>query len=627
MRFLLVIILLLCSFSSYGLEKFIEAIEQKKWNIAEKSSDKDLKILAKWLKLISDPNPDFYEVSSFIDHYPNWPKIELLKQKIEGLNCLACKNQDLIIWFKKNPPKSLIGKKKILSLSKDNQAKYVASIWEESIFSSKQEQDFYLQNTKLINKGQHLKRINYMLLNGYLEQANRVLKYLSGDLQLAYKIAINLQKGDKRFLSQYNKLQPAYKKNIVLMHSVAHFYEHNSDEANLINILKIISKNYDDFQFYFWRMKAKLIRPLISEKKYETAYLLASSHGHLDIKQYSEAEWLAGWIALRFLNKPDLAIKHFNNMYNKVKLPVSLARGSYWIARSHEALKNSEQAKNWYLVSSRYYTSFYGQLSICKINDCFLSLPGDPKEDEKSKNLFNNNILVKAAKVLNDSKYNHLVQEILFKAIENSNNQGEISLITKIGFELEKTHLSVEAAKHASYKSVYVNKSAYPVLKTIHQEHEVDEALIMSLIRQESVFNHRAVSSAGAMGLMQVMPFVAKNTATKNKIKFHSKKLINDPYFNTMIGIAHLDELLTRYSNSYILTIAAYNAGDVAVKRWIEDNNDPRVINNIDEIIDWLEKITYHETRNYVQRVLEGKSIYNILINKENKIFLTKDLR
>ena len=155
----------------------------------------------------------------------------------------------------------------------------------------------------------------------------------------------------------------------------------------------------------------------------------------------------------------------------------------------------------------------------------------------------------------------------------------------------------------------------------------MDQALIMGLIRQESVFNHKAISSAGAMGLMQIMPHVAKETAKNIKTHYHKNNLINDPHFNTKLGISHLEKLLKEYDESYVLTIAAYNAGGKAVNGWIENNGDPRSFKNYEDVIDWMEKITFHETRNYVQRVLEGKNIYNILLKKGTKLSILQDLQ
>lgn len=627
--FALSILLLFSLVSRASTEELVKYIKQKKWEQAYKATnDKDYKSLVLWLQLSSDTNINFNTLVNFINNHPNWPKIEVLKVKLEQSDFANSKESQILDWFQNNPPQTLLGKKKYIELLHDKKHKehYIKIIWERSIFSKKEEQNFLKKYGNLLNLDDYIHRINYLLFNNYSEQAARLLDFIPLEKRAIYQLQINLQEGKKDALLGYKKLDSKQRNDIGILHNLAHLYESQKDEKNLITILNQATKIGGKYQFYFWNMKAKLIRNLIQEKEYKTAYLFASSHGQLSAKEYSEAEWLSGWIALRFLNQPKTALQHFNNMHSKVKLPISIARASYWIARSYEALKDKPQAEHWYKIAAKYYISFYGQLAVCKINDCKINIPEDHVIDNKSKQLFNNNPLVKVALLLDKTQYADLVQEFLSKAIENSSDYGEITLITQVGFQIEKSHISVEAAKQASYKDVHVIASSYPVLKAIYKDHQVDISLIMALIRQESVFNHRAISSAGAMGLMQLMPHVAKETAKKSKDPFHKTKLIADPHFNTKMGIKHLEKLLTNYNGSYILTIAAYNAGEKSVTNWISNNGDPRNIKELYDIIDWMEQITFHETRNYVQRVLEGKSIYNILINKDTKLSIINDL-
>lgn len=615
--FIIYIFIFSCFLSptSHASTEFIKSLEQSK--------DSSFQTLSKWLKLTTEKKPNFYELTNFIEKHSDWPKQSLLKQKIEENDFRNCKNQDVLNWFDKNPPKSFLARKKYISLISDNKLKsyYIKLMWAENYMSPLQEKEFLKTYKSTLTSDDHINKMNYLLFNHHIEQATKLLPHLPESIKPLYKARIELQKGKTQ------NLDPKYMLDIGVLHNLAHMYEKQNNEQKLIEILSKASKLGGKYQLYFWNMKSKLIRNLIQEKKYQTAYLFASSHGHSNVKDSCEAEWLSGWIALQFLNKPELSIKHFSNFYNKVKLPISQARGSYWLGRAYEKFNKLDKSNNWFKISAKNYISFYGQLSICKINNCTLKLPIDPKADHEAKKLFDSNHLVKAALILeSNKKYNHLVQEFIFKAIENSNNVGEIALITKIGFQLEQHHLSVESAKRASYKDIHIIESNYPVLNYIYKDHKVDQALVMALIRQESVFNHKAISSAGAMGLMQIMPHVAKETAKKINAKYHKDKLTNDPHFNTKLGVNHLDKLLQKYDGSLILSIAAYNAGDKATKQWIESNGDPRKMNNINDIIDWMEKISFYETRNYVQRVLEGKSIYNILINKRTNISLLNDL-
>ena len=620
-------LLLLCFLANLALatdhSNFVKAIENKDWNKA-KAANSELSTLVTWLELTSEPKPSFYKLKNFLNQYPHWPRAEELKRKIEENNFKDCKNSDVLQWFNAHPPKTIPGKKKYLSLLSDGElkTKYIKEVWKEAAFTKEEQDNFLKSYGAAVSEHDYKIRLDYLLFNKKIDQANRLLDRAQKDLIPLYKARIAIQQGDLKALQQYKNSS----NNIGILYDIASVYNKNKDEDNLVKILKISSKINSSYQHYFWSMKAKMIRTLIQEQDYKTAYLFASSHGDLGKAEYSEAEWLAGWISLRFLNKPEQALIHFTNMYHKVKRPMSVSRAGYWLARSYEALKDDINSKIWYENAAKYYTSFYGQLAVCKTNNCEVNIPNDPEIKDTDIKNFNNNNLVKSARILHKTKrYSHLVQEFLLHAVDNSKQLGEIALITRLGFDMNHHHLSVEAAKHATYKDVYIIHSNYPILKSVYKEHELDPALVMALIRQESVFNHKAVSCAGAMGLMQMMPHVAKETAQNLKVAYKKDKL-SDPHYNTHLGTTHLDKLVTCYEPSYILSIAAYNAGDKAVQKWLDKNGDPRMMNDVEDIVDWIERISFYETRNYVQRVLEGKSIYHLLMTKTTKLPLLSDL-
>ena len=92
------------------------------------------------------------------------------------------------------------------------------------------------------------------------------------------------------------------------------------------------------------------------------------------------------------------------------------------------------------------------------------------------------------------------------------------------------------------------------------------------------------------------------------------------------IAADYLEELLDRFSGSYVLSIAAYNAGPARVHQWVDSFGDPRT-KTID-VIDWVESIPFTETRNYVQRVLENLQVYRIRLGDRSLAFsLASDLR
>ena len=124
--------------------------------------------------------------------------------------------------------------------------------------------------------------------------------------------------------------------------------------------------------------------------------------------------------------------------------------------------------------------------------------------------------------------------------------------------------------------------------------------------------NPKATSAAGALGLMQLMPATANQMANKLGLTFDKSRLTNDTSYNLVLGTTYLAGLIKRYNGSLSLALAAYNAGPKNVRKWIRRYGDP-TRNEIDEV-DWIEQLPYPETRNYIQRVLEGNVVYNNLI-------------
>ena len=133
------------------------------------------------------------------------------------------------------------------------------------------------------------------------------------------------------------------------------------------------------------------------------------------------------------------------------------------------------------------------------------------------------------------------------------------------------------------------------------------------MVRQESAFHFEAVSRAGARGLMQVMPSTARSIAGRLKLPYSQKRLTADPDYNLMIGRSYMSALLDTFEGSYVLALAAYNAGPARVKQWKLVNGAPQ--GNVIDAVDWIELIPFAETRNYVQRTLENLQVYRTMLN------------
>jgi soluble lytic murein transglycosylase len=151
----------------------------------------------------------------------------------------------------------------------------------------------------------------------------------------------------------------------------------------------------------------------------------------------------------------------------------------------------------------------------------------------------------------------------------------------------------------------------YPVVEretliAAAKENGLNPVFVASLIRQESNWNPRATSPAGARGLMQLMPPVGEALARTKGIRPWDPEMLYDPAVSIKLGTLHLKDLVRKYPNNPVKVLAAYNAGDARVEKWSTKAGaaDPEV---------FTERIPFIETRDYVRIVLRNEAYYGAL--------------
>lgn len=142
-------------------------------------------------------------------------------------------------------------------------------------------------------------------------------------------------------------------------------------------------------------------------------------------------------------------------------------------------------------------------------------------------------------------------------------------------------------------------------VRAASQLSKLQPELIYSVMRQESLYRTDAVSSAGARGLLQLLPETARRTATAWKQPKPKPEALFDPDIAIVLGAAHLSELIDRFGGQTVAALAAYNAGPNAAARWIPSQPVEADV--------WIENIPYNETRTYVQRIMWHNLVFNWL--------------
>ena len=611
----------------------IKFIKSKKWNSALKSADKvkdrEFRTLVEWMYLKTTGNSaTFNDYKKFIERNSDFPRINRIKYLAEQKIYLKNSSPTAVInWFEKNPPLGGLGKIKLAEayLEQDNTnevQKLIKDGWTNADISKNDLGYYRAKFKKFLTSEDHLKRADYLAWEKKYWDLKRMLKYLPKDERALYNARQILMSNSYGVDNAIAKVPAHLKKDPGLEFDRLRW---RNRRGRLEGSLEILYKNANRTERQmvrpdlWWEQRKSVARSLIYKKRYKTAYKIASEHSLSSGPSFAEAEWLSGWIALSFLNSAEYAINHFDNFYNNVGYPISLARGAYWLGAAYKELGNNERAKKYFIEGAKFPMTYYGQLSFNEISPGENFILNDQstfdKEYEKEfrKNRLINNVIL--LKELDATKY---AKDILKHLASLNVEKGSEVLAAKLSTDVGRYDFAIQISKQASYEKRFLNKYNYPIISTpstINNKVMPKSEVVLAIIRQESEFDSKANSWAGARGMMQLMKYTAKIVAKQAKLPYSISRLTRDPEYNIKLGSYYFNSLIEDYNGVYPFAIAAYNAGPNRVKTWRRVNGDPS--KGKLSYVNWIELIRFKETRNYVQRVLENINVYKYMLSKE----------
>jgi soluble lytic murein transglycosylase len=602
--------------------KWITAIQETK-----KVKDKEFRNLVTWLYLKERGNQaTFSDYKNFISENSDYPRISRLRYMAEHKIILENNSPKSIVnWFSETGPLSGTGKIKLgeayLKLNESELGvDLIKSGWINANLSSRDVKYYRKKFNKILTSQDHLKRADYLAWNNKYWDLKRMLRYLPKKERLLYNarfILMTNSYGVDKAISdvphelindlglQYNRLKWRARRNRL--------------EGSLEILRKFHGEETLVYPKLWWKLRENITRDLIYAKKYSQAYEVASNHHLKEGAEFADAEWISGWLSLSFLNKENVAIKHFENFYKNVGYPISLSRGAFWLGLSHEKSNNLEKAKKYYKESSKFTNTYYGQLSFNKIyTGQDFKLSSEFKVTDGYEKEFNKNKLIKHVLLLKEMDRTKFSKDILKHLATLNIDKGSEILAAKLSTEVGRFDYAIQIAKQASYEKRFINTYNYPIISIpgeINKKQMPAQELILAIIRQESEFDARANSYVGAQGLMQIMPSTARLVARNLKTTYNKSLLKRDPGYNIKLGTYYFNSLLEDYDGVFPFAVGAYNAGPNRIKSWVKRYGDP----NRGEInfIDWVELIRFKETRNYVQRVIENINVYKYILNKD----------
>lgn len=594
----------------------VTAAKRGEWSrantLAHKSDDKLTPAFAEWLYLTDDGStPTFTELSSFLELHPGWPGRSSMITKAEQSIPLDMGAQAVATWFGSREPKTgdgavRLGEAKLALGDRDAGEALIRRAWSQMDFTLDAERRTVAEHGSLIRGKPTADRLSYLLWQRRTSDASRILDGVDSDTRTLAKARMTLITQPQRADSIVADLPSNLQNDSGVLFDQARATRRNGDIRAALPIA--LRADTSSAASKWWQERHALAREAIGLGLYQEAYRLSSEHNLSPGSDFADAEWLAGWIALRLLERPEQAAEHFKTLYRNVSYPVSKARGAYWAARAHEASGRLADAASLYQTAATFVTTYYGQLAQVRISESnpTIVLPGTSASGMKDPG-FAASELAHATRIAGSSGNSAVARPFFIALGEAAETAEQYAYVSDLASALGFPGISVRIAKKAMQENLVLPESAYPIVSVPTLDSGPEPALVLGIARQESEFDSRAESPSGAQGLMQLMPATAKNIAKQEHIRYEPARL-DEPGYNMRLGMVYLGGLINRFNGSYALAIASYNAGPTNVRNWLDANGDPREA-NVDPI-DWIEKIPFAETRNYVQRVLENTQVY-----------------
>ncbi|MBV7407942.1 lytic transglycosylase domain-containing protein [Maritimibacter sp. DP1N21-5] len=599
-----------------ALKRAVALEAEGKWDEAREAAGAPGTVardIIEWQRLRAG-NGTFAQTVDFLERRGDWPGLDLLRSRSEKNIPADAIRGDVLRFFAEVKPETGTGSlryaRALWETGQEEAAMAEAKrAWTTLSLSAAEENQFMHDWPKTLGK-LHWERMDMLLWRGLSAQAERHMARVDTEHQILARARIGLREsrpgvdkmieavpaalsGDpglafERFLWRANKGRSE--------DAVALLMERTASETNL--------GRPDEWG----RWRRNYARAAMRAGDYQLAYDLAANHHIAEGWNREDCEWLAGYIALRFLDQPEKALEHFRAFRATVDTPISQSRAGYFEGRALEALGREDEAQEAYAFGGGHQTAFYGLLSAEKAG-----MPLDPAlagtEDFSGfeEAAFWDLPIMEAARLAHAVGDTYLAERFVIHLSERLDRH-ETGQLAAWAESVGGHYLALKIAKYNAGFGKVLEAAYFPVPDIGTGNPKVPRALELSIARRESEFNHVVKSPAGALGLMQLMPGTAKDMAARVGIAYEPGKLTTDPGYNTRLGSEYLAHLMERYGNNPVLIAVGYNAGPGRANSWSEANGDPR--DPAVDMVDWIEMIPFEETQTYVMRVTESLPIY-----------------
>ncbi|MBI4228649.1 MAG: lytic transglycosylase domain-containing protein, partial [Deltaproteobacteria bacterium] len=310
-----------------------------------------------------------------------------------------------------------------------------------------------------------------------------------------------------------------------------------------------------------------------------------------------------GWIYYK-QGKINEALATFS-AYTNSSSAFNSSNNKYWKAKVLEKLGRKEEASQIYRelaesTSPSYHSYLSQRKTGIKPSYGLASIDVYTQSESPKK--------VKADLLIQLETYDDAVLEI-DKMLEESSTDQDFIQVSTLYANAEDFYNSIKVVQ--DIRIPQANILSYPrgysdIVRAFSKKYNIDEYLVYSVIREESRFQKNAISSASAIGLMQLMPATARLTAREVGISGFNTDMLNVPRVNIELGIYYLKKVLSLFNGDIILALASYNAGPQRAEDWIV--RFPNL-----EKDEFVEEVPFRETRNYIRRILRSYGAYKAI--------------
>lgn len=561
---------------------------------------------------------DWAEYGEFLEKNPHWPSLPVLRRRAEMKMLPDLAPETVLAFFEAAPPQTGTGVLRLAAalVATGREAEADAAAvrgWREARFSPA-EQTAMLVRYGTALEPHHEARLDALLWDGLMREAERMLDLVDEDWQALARARIAVRRDTDGSTALIRAVPPGLRGDPGLayeryLYRIAKGRWEDAEEYLLAHSTSAAALGQPD---QWMERRARLSREALQRGDTNAAYRLAAQNFGSSGGDFAEAEWLAGYIALTGFEDAALAEEHFVRFRNSVRTPISLGRAGYWLGLARDRVGDAAGAQAAWRRGAKHQTSFYGQLAAERAGisaDQSLAAAIEPADLDAED--FPRRDLVRAAELLDLAGDDARVMQFLRAAAEGE-PPGVRAALAQRARLLGRPHAGVRIAKDAAADGVVLPDQYYPLHAIAERDWPVPAEYALAVARQESEMNPAAESPAGALGLMQLMPGTAEDMARVAGVVHDPAKLTEDPLYNARLGTEYLARMLDRYSGSYLLATAAYNAGPSRVDQWIRAYGDPR--KEAIDPVNWIETIPFSETRNYVMRVLEALHVYRAQI-------------